>query len=195
MNQQVIPHPPQIQSYGITHSTKLRFVTNAAVNQTVITFQNLLDLILFTLTTVTAADMFQSVRVRAVEMWATPALGTAVSVQCTFLGNVAGIQADEVIHTDTSIGIQPAHVRAIPAPRSGVALFQNSTAADAFALTCPSGTVVDVELTFRGRPGVFTATQNAPVGAVAGAWYYRGLDGLASAGTVFVPVVNASGVE
>jgi hypothetical protein len=165
------------------------------VNQTLITFQNLLDTFLFALTTVTAADIFQSVRVRSVELWATPVIGGATSVQVEFLGNLAGTQGDQLIHTDTSMGIEPAHVRARPAARSGVALFQNSIAQSAFALTCPSGTVVDVELTFRGRPGVFTATQNAPVGATAGAWYYRGLDGLAAGATVFVPVVNASGVE
>jgi len=93
------------------------------------------------------------------------------------------------------MGIEPAHIRARPAAKSGVALFQFSGANAAFALTCPSGTVIDVELTYRGRPGIFTATQNAPVGATAGAWYYRGLDGLAAGATVFVPAVNASGVE
>jgi len=86
---QLIPHPPPIQSYGITHSTKLRFVTNAPVAQTVITFQNLLDLILVALTTVTAAELFQAVRIRAVEMWATPVIGGATTVQCEFIGPTA----------------------------------------------------------------------------------------------------------
>jgi len=192
---QLIPHPPAIPSYGITHSTRLRFITNAAQQQTSITFQNLLDTINVALTTVTAADLFQAVRVREVEMWATPVVGGATSVQVEFNGSVAGIIGDTVIHTDTSMGIEPAHVRARPAARSGVALFQASVADQAFALTCPSGTVVDISLTFRGRPDVFAPTQNAPVGATAGAWYYRGLDGLAAGATQFLPVVNTTGFD
>jgi len=195
MSQQLIPHPPPIQDYGITHTTKLRFQTNAAQSQTSITYQNLLDTINVALTTVTASELFQAVRVRQVEMWATPVIGGATSVQVEFNGTVAGIIGDTKIHTDTSIGVQPAHVRARPAARSGVALFQASVADQAFALTCPSGTVVDVSLTFRGRPDVFAPTQNAPVGATAGAWYYRGLDGLAAGATQFVPIVNVSGID
>jgi len=191
----MIPHPLPIQSYGIVHSVKLRFVTNAAVNQTTITFQNLMDAINIALTTVTAAQLFSRCRVRKVEMWATPVVGGAASVQCEFPGSVIGDQGDMKIHTDTSMGIEPAHVVARPAARSGLALFQGSSAQSAMLLTCPSGTVIDVSITYRGQPGVFTATQNAPVGATAGAWYYRGLDGLAIAGTVFVPVINASGAD
>jgi len=193
--QQLIPHPPPIPDYGITHTTKLRFITNAAQVQTSITFQNLLDTINVALTTVTAAELFQAVRVREVELWATPVIGGATSVQVEFNGTVAGIIGDTKIHTDTSMGIEPAHVRARPAARSGVALFQASVADQAFALTCPNGTVVDVSLTFRGRPGGFAPTQNAPVGATAGAWYYRGLDGLAAGATQFLPIVNASGID
>lgn len=193
--QMLIPHPPPIASLGIVHSTKLRFITNAAVNQTAITFQNLLDLINVALTTVTASQLFVRVRVRAVEIWATPVLGAATTVQVEYVGGVAGDQGDGRIATDTSMGIEPAHVRSRPAPRSGVALFQGTSTDSAFTLTCPSGAVVDVELSFRGLPGIFTATQNAPVGAVAGGWYYRGLDGLALGATVFVPVVNGSGAN
>jgi hypothetical protein len=191
----MIPHPPPIQSFGITHSTKLRFIATAAFAQTTVTFQNLMDLINIALTTVTAAQLFFRTRVRKVEMWANPALRTAVSVQCEFLGSVVGDQGDTKIHTDTSMGIEPAHVVARPAARSGLALFNGSSAQSAFVLTGPAGTVIDVELTYRGAPGMFTATQNAPVGAVAGAWYYRGLDGLAIGATNFVPVINASGAD
>jgi hypothetical protein len=162
------------------------------VAQTLITFQNLLDTLNFAASAATAYDVFQTVKIRFVEMWATPVIGNATTVQCEFIGNAAGIQGDEVIHTDTSMGIEPAHIRARPAPRSGVALFQNAAASTAFALTCPTGTVVDVGLTFRARPGVATATQNVPAAATTGAWYFRGLDGLAAAATVFVPVINAS---
>lgn len=189
-----ISHPPQIASYGITHSTKLRFVTNAAVAQTNITFENLLDLILVGTSVTTANDLFSQVRVRSVEMWAVPAVGGATTVQCEFRDQTVGLTGDAKIHSDTSMGVQPAHLRARPAPRSGTALFQSSQASSAFTLTCPSGTVVDVELTFRGLPAQNVVAQNASVATITGAWYYRGLDGLAKAATVFVPVVDATSV-
>jgi len=193
---QMIPHPPPIQSFGITHATKLRFITNAAVQQQVITFQNLLDTFNFATSAVTAFQVFNRVKVRAVELWATPVIGNATSVQCEFTGNQAAQEGDGAIHTDTSMGIEPAHVRARPSARSPLALFQGPGGAGvAFTLTCPSGTVVDVELTLRALPGVATATTNVPAAATTGAWYYRGLDGLAAAATVFVPVVNTSGTD
>jgi len=191
----MIPHPPPIQSFGITHATKLRFITNAAVNQTVITFQNLLDTLNIATGAAASYQLFFRTRVRSVEMWATPVIGNATTVQCEFVGSTVGDQGDTRIHSDTSMGIEPAHVRASPAARSGVALFQGSSAQAAFSLTCPAGTVIDVELSFRGLPGIATATQNVPAAATVGAWYYRGLDGLAAAATVFVPVINASGQD
>jgi len=192
---QMIPHPPPITSFGITHSVKLRFTATAAANQTVVTFTNLMDTINIALTTVTAAQLFSRVRMRKVEVWATPVLGTAVTTQVEFVGSAVGNEGDTKIHTDTSMGIEPAHVVARPAARSGLALFNTGSANEAFRLTCPAGAVIDVSLTFRGLPGVFTATQNAPVGAVAGGWYYRGLDGLALGATNFPPVINASGAD
>jgi len=188
-----LSHPPQIGNLGIVHSTRLRFITNAGVAQTGITFENLLDLLVVATTNLLVSDLFQQVRVRSVEMWAVPALGTSTTVQCEFTNQVAGFAGDAKIHSDTSMGVQPAHVRCKPAARSGSAMFQFSQATNAFVLTCPSGTVIDVELTFRGLPQLSTAAQNACVGAAAGAWYYRGLDGQAKAATVFPPVIDAAG--
>lgn len=187
-----ISHPPQIGNFGILHNTRLRFIVGSAVNQTSITYQNLLDLILVGTSATTVSDLFQQARVRSVEMWAVPAIGSATTVQCEFAGQTAGLVGDAKIHTDTSMGVQPAHLRAKPMPRSGTALFQSSSATPAFTLTCPTGTVVDVSLTFRGLPNLATVAQNASVATAPGAWYYRGLDGLAKAATVFVPVIDTT---
>lgn len=191
-NDRAISHPPQIESYGIVHSTVLRFITNGAVAQTAITFENLLDLILVGTSATTVSDLFQQVKVRAVEMWAVPTVGTATTVQCEFRDQTAGFTGDAKIHSDTSMGVQPAHLRCRPAARSGSSLFQFSQATSAFTLTCPSGTVVDVHLTFRGLPNLNVNAQNASVATTTGAWYYRGLDGLSKANTVFTPVIDAA---
>jgi hypothetical protein len=190
----MIPHPPPIANLAITHSTKLRFTSVAAFAQTVISFQNLLDTLLFAVGSTNGYDLFQQVRIRAVEMWALSVVGTATSVQCEYASQVAGEVGDARVHSDTSMGIEPAHIRARPAARSGAALFQKSSNQQAFTITGPAGCVIDVELSFKGLPAPSaTACQNVLVAATGGAWYFRGLDGLAIATTNFLPVFAASG--
>lgn len=190
-----VQHPPQIQNYGIGHSTKLRFTSIAAANQFLVTYQNLMDLLNVALTTVTAAQLFRSVRVRKVSVWAVPVIGNPSTVEVVFISGTVGQAGDLKIHTDTSMGVQPAYVSAKPAVRSAAALFQESSATNAFSLTCPAGSVIDVDLTFRGLPNSFLPTQNAPAGVTAGGWYYRGLDGLAKAATNFLPAVESGSID
>jgi len=181
-----IPHPPQIHGYQIVHSTRLRFTTGASVD-TFITFQNLLDTLLMAATGVLGYDLFRLVKIRKVEIWALPVIGNAASVTLQYNGVIAGAVGDQQLHTDTSMGIEPAYVSAKPNARCLAAEFQPSSNAPAFSLTCPSGSVVDVSLTFRGAYVSPTAAQNALVAASVGSVYLRGLDGLAKATSSFIP--------
>jgi hypothetical protein len=187
----MISHPPEINKYEIRHNTRLRFVTNAAVSLG-ITFQNLLDLIVFATGATTVFDMFTAVKVRAVEVWTVPALGTATTATVIFNGTSAALLSDQSIHTDTSMGIEPAHVLARPNPKSLAANFQESAGTSAaFVLICPTGSVVDVMLTFVSVFANAVAAQNAAVGATAGDTYLRGLDGLAVATTKLPAAISA----
>lgn len=184
---QIISHPPSIVGLELRHSVTLRYLTNAAVSQG-ITFQNLLDTLLVATTATAGTNLFQTVRVRRVRVWSLPALGSVASVSVEFNGTVAGISGDQALHTDTSMGVQPAHVDARPSARCLAADYQISSNAPAFALVCPSGSVVDVELSFRSQyADTNAAAQNALVAATAGSQYIRGLDGLATATSKFVP--------
>jgi len=183
-----ISHPPTIGNLAITHSTRLRFISNAATpaGGSVITVQNLVDTILFGLTTTTANKVFQSVRLRAVEVWAVPVVGGATTVEVTFAG-ISSNAGDEKLHTDTSMGIQPAHVRAKPAKNSLAAMWAPASTLTSFVITAPSGSVIDLEISFRSQPGFNSPAQNAPVAGFVGlAW--RGFDGLAIGTTKFTPV-------
>jgi len=189
MSQAVISHPPPIQEYAVRHGTKLRFVTNAAF-QGVITFQNLLDTMLMAATAVLGYDIFLAVKIRAVEVWAEAVAGTPVTTTVTFSGANVGSLGDQRLHTDSSMGVQPAHLRCAPSPKSLASDFQVSSSATAFTLSCPTGTVIDVDLTFvQATEGTATPAQNALVGAIAGAPYWRGLDGVAAAASKFTPAV------
>jgi len=165
----------------------MRFIAQAATPNTNVTYQNLLDTFLLVTSAVAGYDLFSAVRIRAVEVWASAVLGNANTVAVTFLGNVTTEAGKPQIFQDTSMGVEPAHVRAVPAAKSTLAFWQVSSSDVAFQLTCPAGAVIDLELSFINRYGNSVAAQNALVAAPVGAVVTRGFDGLAIAATNFVP--------
>lgn len=186
---QLISHPPQINGLELRHSATLRYRVTAAVGLTAITFQNIMDTMLIATSAVAGFQLFQTVKIRRVRVWGMPAVGAASSVSVEFSGLSAGISGDQCIHTDTSMGIQPAHVDARPSRKALCSDYQISSAAVAFNVSCPAGSVIDLELSFRGPTfgNSPTAVLNALVGATAGTQYLRGMDGLATATSNFVP--------
>jgi hypothetical protein len=190
---QMISHPPQIPSYGITRDVRLRFVAVAATVLN-ITFQNLLDTILVATGATSTVDLFNAVRINSVELWAIAALGTPATVILSYAGATVGAAGDQKTHTDTSMGVEPAHVKARPDPLTQAGQFQASAANNAFFLDVAAGTIIDVSMTLR-QPveGIAVASQNVAVGATAGAVYYRGLDGKTTALTNF-PIQGAFAV-
>jgi hypothetical protein len=183
----MIPHPPMISSFNVVHGTTLRFVNvSSAASGLQISWQNLLDTILFSTTAVVGHDLFQLVKIRGIKVWGILSLGTEASITVGFLNDsVIGQVGDLKLHTDTSMGMEPAYVSCKPARLSQSAQFQPSSASTAFTLTCPVGSVVDVDLSFKNLPGAAVAAQNALVGATVGALYFRGLDGVAVSGSQF----------
>jgi len=176
----------------VRHGTRLRFTLNASFAAG-ITWADLLDTMLVAASAVAGYDQFFSVKIRAVEVWASPLLGSATTVSVIFDGGTVGLVGDQRLHTDTSMGIEPAHVRAAPAPRSLAADFQLSSTNIAFFLSAPQGAVIDLELTFvQSAAAQAQAAQNALVGATIGAPYWRGLDGLGVATSKFTPVAPAA---
>lgn len=188
-----ISHPRQINGQQLKFATTLRFTATAAANAT-ITYQNLLDTLLVATTATAGSDVFQVVKIRSVEVWGMPAIGTAGTVAVEYAGAVAGSQGDQMIHIDTSMGVQPAHVLAKPSRFSLASTYQPSTVAAAFVVRVIAGSVVDVNVTFRGQFTTNVTAQNALVGATAGAFYLRGLDGLATATSNFVPDYTQYGI-
>ncbi len=186
-NMESLSHPPQINGLEIRHSPTLRFRATAAVNQA-FTFTNLMDTMLTATTATVGYNMFQAVRIRRVRVWGISAIGTSSSVSVEFTGTTAGITGDQQVHSDTSVGVQPAHVDAVPSARALCSTWQTNSGAIAFAITAPAGSVIDVELSFRSSfAGGNVVAANALVAATAGQQYLRGLDGLATATSNLVP--------
>jgi len=187
---EMIPHPPPIANYGVDHGVKLRFVVGAALLDLGVTYQNLLDLILWASSATAPYDVFTSVKVRRVSMWATPVLGNATTVVLQYQGATAGSIGNQKVVTDTSMGIEPAHVSAKPGVNTLASMYQISSGAVAFQLTCPAGTVVDCDLSFKNAPGTALLAQNPSVAVTVGILAYRGLDGLAQATSKFTTAVG-----
>ncbi len=185
-----LSHPPMLRQSNIIHSTRMRFRVLNTTESSSISFKNLLDTVLMATTATAGSCLFTYVKVRAVEMWFyprnTPLLDDTVAV--TFLGVTAGSDGNGQIVSDTSMGLEAAHVWAVPNVNSLCAKWQNSTdTGAAFNLRAPAGSVVDVELSFKNAYGAAVAVTNALAAATAGTIYLRGLDGLAGASTNFIP--------
>jgi len=185
-------HPPQT-TFQVATQRRLRFNVTTALTEQPFTFQNLLDVMGVAKTTIAGQNLFTHVKVKAVEMWAVPVVGNVALVACQFVGSSSGSQGSGRVVSDTSMGIQPAHVIARPDRMSQAGQFQVSSGAAAFELTAPTGAVVDLLVSYRNAlDNGAVATQNALVAASAGQVFYRGLDGLAIASTAIPPQVPAS---
>jgi hypothetical protein len=177
----MIPHPPQIGNYEVKHNTTLRFTTTAAISQQ-ITYDNLLDTVVMPVTAILAYDLFYAVKIRRIKVWALPVIGQSNSIAVIFDATATGFVGDRKVHQDSSMGIEPAFLNVAPEKDSLASKFQVASANNAFFIEAPTGSVIDVELTYRSDVlGGAIAAQNATVGATIGAIAYRGLDGLAKA--------------
>jgi hypothetical protein len=155
-------------------------------------YKDLLDAIFVATAAAVGYALFDQVKINFVEVWCSPAVGGAPStVAVQFAGAIVGAVGDGRIWSDTSMAIEPAHVKARPERLSQAAQWQvgDARADAAFFLTAPATSVIDVDLSYRTiQPLAPIATTNVPVAAVAGEVYFRGLDGLASAATNFPAV-------
>jgi len=198
---EAIPHPPQIRP-SIIWTNRLRFTVTTAATGKSFSVNNLFDTVLVAKTTTAGSQLFTNLRLKAVEVWGpSPAAGTATTVSVFFpTVSTAGfaVGGDNVVFSDTSVSVEPAHVRASPAGTAS-SLWQSNQDSSAtpnnnsiFVITAPVGSVVDVLVEFSNGVGLSAFTQavaNALVGAVAGTVYFRGLDGVAVATTTFPSIL------
>ena len=181
-------HPPALTGTELKHHVALRFTAVAAASSTSISWRNLLDTLLVATTATAGTNLFEFVKIRAIRVWGIGALGTPTTVIVRFSGASTGLVGDNEYHADTSMGIEPAMVYAKPAAKSLASNYQVSSVSEAFTITCPAGSVVDVLLSFRSQFSAVNATAAVALsGATAGQQYLRGLDGLAAGATNFVP--------
>jgi hypothetical protein len=181
-------HPPQLNSYQVVHSTTLRFTVTAAVVNQGVTPENLLDALLVADTAVHGFQLFDAFKLRFIEIWGQAALGTPSTVELQYVENTGDVS----VHTDTSLGIKPAYLKAGPS-RKSLASFWNITGGNnLLVFTAGAGSIIDVHICYRTSTAAPTALANVLVGANAGEFYWRGLDGLPIATTNFPPPIGVN---
>lgn len=177
--------PPLI--YDVRMRQLFRFTSVAGATRASISYTDLTDLICVCTTAVTAVKLFQFVRLIYVEVWDDAVAGSNASVSVTFDETDANQASERKTYTDTSIGIEVAHVKCKPPKNSLTANWHGVSGNNCFELTVSQGAIIDVMLELRNQGGVGTACQSATIAGVVGGVYYRGLDGAALAGTNYLP--------
>lgn len=172
--------PPYVPTIKFAH--KFRFASGANAGNFNITRANILNLIAIATTPTSAVRLFEALRLKKVEMWTNPsALGAApVNLELEWLGE----NAPSTVISDVSMGVRPAHIRAIPPPSSSNRWWSISGFSETdilFSLGVAANTVIDVTLEVRVVDSESpTLISVLPVGATVGQLYGNYLDGIGS---------------
>lgn len=192
--------PPQVE-FEIHQTHKLRFRNTIANPATAITFANLLETVLVSSSATVAYQLYDYVRVKEVEVWGigtTSSSYASASVGVDFGGVSAGNYGGGKSYEDTTVSsAYPAYIRARPDKMSQAAQFQVNNASPAFHLrgvnVAVANMIVDVTLEFRNSP-IVSPVVSAGSGMTPGDIYFRGLDGLNVASTVWASYLAPNNV-
>jgi len=170
--------PPEFTP-TILSNHKFRF-SNAISTVATITRKNLLDLVVVAITATTSGRIIEGIRLKKVEVWTQPAvLGSA---NLTSSIEWIGENSPSIVHSDTTMGIRPAHVLTRPPPSSSnrwwsMSGFQEID--DLFTITAGAESITDVSVAIRFVEMESPTAGPIPVGATPGQMYGVPLDGIA----------------
>lgn len=186
-------NPPMFRS-NIVHRHKFRFAASAAFTKT-LTGNAMLGAAgcMGTVVNTSVVLFHTAVKVRSIEMWATPAaLGGTATVSVNWLG---GNNSPNIEVSDTTLSTATnAHVLAIPPVSSLAKFWQNVNVApiNICTLVGPAGTIVDVDCDLILGDQDATLLVVAVATAALGQIYYLALDEADSSTHILVPVSLAS---
>jgi len=153
-----------------------------------------MDAIVVAVTAVLGYQVYDAFRLKEVRAWvvlnqAVGGASTPATVSISFPGGTVGYTGSMMETNATSMSTtEPAFCSLRPDPKSGQALFQSNAAAVVFRIDQLAGgkLVIEADLEYRyNNDNGPTAVTNALVAATAGQFYFRGMDGLAAAGTAW----------
>jgi hypothetical protein len=160
-----------------------------------VTNVELLDLKCVATSAIAAYRLLYGLKINSIEMWAANSSAIASNtIQVEWYTNNPAYGTDSKIFTDTAVGTtNVAYVRAKP-PRgsfTGSWLPYLATAYAVFDITCPEGTVVDIDFTvsFIDDESAIAVTAGVVAGGIVGTLYTRYLDS-ASVPPLLAPVAT-----
>ncbi len=175
---------PPAYNANVNFTKKFRFFASSGATNIPITASQLGALVVIGTSTTTAVQLFETITIKKVEMWATanPSSGANPAVSCTFSGTQLGTQGDSITHSDMSIGNSyPAHVKAVPLPFSRAALplatLTNVGNQTVFVLNFTMNAVIDVVLDVKVTNDTRSSLNSVTLTtAVLGQIYYLALN-------------------
>jgi hypothetical protein len=184
--------PPQYNS-STAVNTVLRFETNVATANKVITIQNIGDLF-YTATGATAGyQLMNAFRLRKVEMWCTGSAATLLGqlMSLEFSGVAVGAIGPSKAYSAIAMGVaKPGHIY-VELPKDGswpAAQWHNSTdTSPLFKLSMPEGAIIDLHLQFTVSDNLIAVPiSGAKAGLTLGVAYINSLDS-----TTVPPTLNS----
>jgi len=194
-------YPRQLNSYEVSYKKTLRWITNAAVSGNFYANQ-LLNSVFVCATATTGFNLFYAVKLKRVQMWAAALQNGIDNISVCFdaIGSVptGGPAGDQNFANDLSMGLKPAHLDKRPAKGSVASMWLCDAGTNSsllFEMICPANTVVELEVEMRGTANGTGGVPlvNPVVAGNPGSIYWRGLDGLPIAATVFAPTIGPLG--
>lgn len=175
--------PPQIQP-TLRVDQVIRFQASSALAGITLSPLSLLDMWCLATGTTAAYRVADSVRLRKIEMWGPMASNLSpVTTTLEWAAQAGVVGSPSKLVSDTSMGSsRPAYVTSSPPQGSVQDLWQNSGSAALALLTGPTGTIVDIHLSYRVQDKVTqTAVTAAVAGATVGQVYIRAADSTTTA--------------
>lgn len=192
---------PRINAAFTVKNKTLRFLSAGGQLKLSITAGKLLDTMLVASSTTTLYQLFDTCKLKYVEIWApNPAQGTATNISIEASSNATLMSGRFDVFEDTTVNPSvPAHVKWFPSARSVAGnIIPGNSVIELFRLTLPAGVncIIDVcfsELTFNNADPPVAALQPG-VSLTPGQTYFRGLDALPTASSTLPPVVPGQNV-
>ncbi len=186
---QSITPPPYNANITLQHMFRFQYLATNAVRRTQISSSQLCSLLsMGTVTNSTVTQIFNTVRVRRIQMWGSnPTAQDAVVCGINFAGGTLGVLGDDGLRSDMSSTLYSAMIDLVPPKKSQASQWQPGSTAngnqllfEVYDVVTGSGTAtitLDIHVSLKVTPDSRTVNNSVTVASsVIGAMYYLPLD-------------------